>query len=368
VLLGTSGDAYAIQILSGLGSAAVLFLVASGLTLIFGALRIVNFAHGSLYMIGAYLSITLAGEIGLGNYTFFATLAVASVIVALISLVGEVLVFRRIYQRPVLTQLIVTFAFVLIIGGAMRQIYGTEARLTGTPPFLVGGVHVFGSQFPVYQIFLMGLAAAVAVALWAILYKTDLGRNVRAAVSDPELLAYSGVNVRLLFTGVFMLGCFFAGLAGAAGAQLGGVDLKIDLQVILRAFVIVVIGGLGSIRGALVASVLVGVVESLGILWVPKASLVIVFALLVAVLAVRPQGLFGTRTVCAARRRARAQASFASADGSAASTGTSSEGSSASATSRPPPTSSSTARPGSWRRSASSSSASCRICSPAARC
>lgn len=300
MLLATSGNAYAIQVLSGLGSAAVLFLVASGLTLIFGALRVVNFAHGSLYMIGAYLSITLAGKIGLGNYTFFATLAVASVIVALLGLVGEVLVFRRIYQRTVLTQLIVTFAFVLIIGGAMRQIYGTEARLTGTPPFLAGGVHIFGGsgapEFPVYQIFLIGLALAVALSLWAILYKTDLGRNVRAAVSDPELLAYSGVNVRLLFTGVFMLGCFFAGLAGAAGAGLGGVDLKIDVQVILRAFVIVVIGGLGSLRGALVASVLVGVVESLGILWVPKASLVIVFALLVGVLAIRPQGLFGTRT------------------------------------------------------------------------
>ncbi len=301
MLLATSGNAYAIQVLSGLGSAAVLFLVASGLTLIFGALRVVNFAHGSLYMIGAYLSITLAGKIGLGNYTFFATLAVASVIVALLGLVGEVLVFRRIYQRTVLTQLIVTFAFVLVIGGAMRQIYGTQARLTGTPPFLAGGVHIFGGsgapEFPVYQIFLIGLALAVAVALWAILYKTDLGRNVRAAVSDPELLAYSGVNVRLLFTGVFTLGCFFAGLAGASGAGLGGVDLKIDVQVILRAFVIVVIGGLGSLRGALVASILVGVVESLGILWVPKASLVIVFALLVVVLAIRPQGLFGTRTV-----------------------------------------------------------------------
>jgi branched-subunit amino acid ABC-type transport system permease component len=297
VLLGTSADAYAIQILSGLGSAAVLFLVASGLTLIFGALRVVNFAHGSLYMLGAYLAITFAGIIGTGNYSFFATLVVAGLIVALLGFAGEVLVFRRIYRRPVLTQLIVTFAFVLIIGGAMRQFYGTEARLTVAPPLLSGGVHIFRSQFPVYQIFLMALALTVALALWAILYKTNLGRNVRAAISDPELLGYSGVNVRWLFTGVFMLGCFFAGLAGAAGGQLGGVDLTIDLQVILRAFVIIVIGGLGSILGALIASILVGVVESLGILWVPQASLVIVFALLVVVLAVRPQGLFGKRTL-----------------------------------------------------------------------
>jgi branched-subunit amino acid ABC-type transport system permease component len=300
VLLGTSGAIYGIQILSGLGSAAGLFLVASGLTLIFGALRVINFAHGSLYMIGAYLAITFSGKIGFGNYTFFATVLVASILVALIGLAAEVTVFRRIYQRTVLTQLIVTFAFVLIIGGAMRQVYGTQAKLTGTPPFLKGGVHLFGGSsvpdFSIYQIFLIALAGVVAIALWAILYKTNLGRDIRAAVSDPELLSYSGVNVRILFTGVFMLGCFFAGLAGATFGQQGGVDLTIDVQVILRAFVIIVIGGLGSLRGALVASILVGVVEALGTLWVPKASLVIVFAVLVAVLAVRPQGLFGTRT------------------------------------------------------------------------
>lgn len=296
MLLGISGNTYALQILSGLGSAAVLFLVASGLTLIFGALRIINFAHGSLYMIGAFLSITIADQIGLGNYTFWATLLIASLIVAAIGFGMEVSVFRRIYRRPVLTQLIVTFAFVLIIAGAVRAIYGSEAKITGTPPFLAGGVHVFGGQFPTYQLFLMGLAVAVAVALWAILYRTDLGRTVRAAVSDPELLAYSGVNVRLLFTGVFALGSFFAGLAGAANAALGGVGLGIDVQVILRAFVIIVIGGLGSVSGALVASVLVGVVESVGILWIPRASLVIVFALLVAVLAIRPRGLFGSGT------------------------------------------------------------------------
>ena len=300
MLIGTSGAIYGLQILAGLGSAAGLFLVASGLTLIFGALRVVNFAHGSLYMIGAYLAISFSSSIGFGNYTFFATVLVASLCVAALGLFGEVTVFRRIYQRPVLTQLIVTFAFVLIIGGAMRELYGTQAKLTGTPPFLTGGVHIFGGSsvpdFPVYQIFLIGLAAVVAVSLWAILYKTHLGRNIRAAVSDPELLAYSGVNVRVLFTGVFVLGCFFAGLAGATYGQQGGVDLTIDVQVILRAFVIIVIGGLGSLRGALIASILVGVVESIGILWIPKASLVIVFAVLVVALAVRPQGLFGTRT------------------------------------------------------------------------
>lgn len=296
-MLAASGITYLIQILLGLGSAATLFLVASGLTLIFGALRIVNFAHGGLYMIGAFISITFANHIGFGNSTFWIVLLLSGIAVAVIGVVMEVLVLRRIYRQPVLTQLIVTFAFVLIITGVVKWIYGSSAIQTGTPPFLRGSVAVFSGRFPVYQFFLMVLAVVVAVALWAILYKTGLGRTVRAAVSDPELLAFSGVNVKLLFTVIFALGCFFAGLAGAGVAPQGAVSLGIDVQVILRAFVIVVIGGLGSVLGAFVAAILVGVVEALGILWVPQASLAIVFALLVVVLAVRPQGLFGARTL-----------------------------------------------------------------------
>jgi branched-subunit amino acid ABC-type transport system permease component len=284
---------YVVQLLSGLGSAAVLFLVASGLTLIFGALRIVNFAHGSLYMIGAFVSVTLADAIGFGNGMFWVVLLLAALVVAVVGVAMEVSVLRLVYGQPLLTQLLVTFAFVLIIGGTIRAIYGSQPRVTKTPPFLDGSVGIMDRQFPVYQFFLMALAAAVAIALWAMLYKTALGRMVRAAVSDPELLALSGVNVRWLFTGVFAVGCFFAGLAGAAVAPLGSIGLGIDIAVILKAFVIVVIGGLGSVAGALVGAVLIGVADSFGILWVPESSLAIVFAVLVVVLVLRPQGLFG---------------------------------------------------------------------------
>jgi branched-subunit amino acid ABC-type transport system permease component len=284
---------YVIQLLSGLGSAAVLFLVASGLTLIFGALRIVNFAHGSLYMVGAFVSVSMAEAIGSSNGAFWVVLLLAALVVTAVGIVMEVSVLRLIYGQPLLTQLLVTFAFVLIIGGLMRAIYGSQPRVTQTPPFLDGSVAIMGRQFPVYQFFLMGLAGAVAVALWAMLYRTGLGRMVRAAVSDPELLALSGINVRWLFTGVFAIGCFFAGLAGAAVAPLGSVGLGIDIAVILKAFVIVVIGGLGSVSGALVGAILVGVADSFGILWFPETSLAIVFAVLVVVLMLRPQGLFG---------------------------------------------------------------------------
>ena len=284
---------YVVQLLSGLGSAAVLFLVASGLTLIFGALRIVNFAHGSLYMVGAFVSVSLADAIGFGNAEFWIVLLLAALAVTVLGVAMEVSVLRLIYGQTLLTQLLVTFAFVLIIGGMVRAIYGSQPRVTETPPFLQGSVGIMDRQFPVYQFFLMALAGAVAIALWLMLYRTGLGRTVRAAVSDPELLALSGVNVSRLFTGVFGLGCFFAGLAGAAVAPLGSVSLGIDISVILKAFVIVVIGGLGSVAGALVGAILIGVADSFGILWFPETSLAIVFAVLVVVLVLRPQGLFG---------------------------------------------------------------------------
>lgn len=284
---------YVVQIIAGLGSGAILFLIASGLTLIFGALRVINFAHGVLYLLGAYFTITITPAIGFGNGTFWIVLILAALCVAGCSILLEVGFFRPIYKRPLLTQLMVTFAFVLVLGGIYRNFWGAQGNSTPIPPFLGGGVRILGGQIPTYQFFFMGLAIVVAVALWAVLYKTGLGRMIRAAVSDPELLNLSGVNVRLLFTGVFVIAAFFAGLAGAIGTFQGYIEPQQGVDVIIRAFVVVVIGGLGSLSGAFIASMLVGVAEALGILWVPQASLAIVFAVLVVILAIRPQGLRG---------------------------------------------------------------------------
>jgi branched-chain amino acid transport system permease protein len=284
---------YVIQILTGIASGAILFLVASGLTLVFGALRIANFAHGSLYMIGAYLMLSIGDRVGFGNVTFWISLLLAGLAAALIGGVMEVVALRPIYGRANLTQLIVTFGLVLIVTGVVRGIYGPVPRGTQLPPALDGSVEILDRSFPLYQLFLIGLAAAVALFLWVILYRTQLGRTIRAAVSDPELLALSGSNVRWLFTGVFSIGAFLAGLAGAAIASQGAVNIGMDIDVIVRAFIIVVIGGVGSLTGALVGSLLVGTAESLGILWLPSVSFVLVFVLLVLVIAVRPRGLFG---------------------------------------------------------------------------
>jgi branched-subunit amino acid ABC-type transport system permease component len=293
MVLGYTTRDYVVQIIAGLGSGAVLFLIASGLTLIFGALRVVNFAHGSLYALGAYFAMSLGERIGFGNGTFWLVLLLCGLLVAAIGALMEIVFFRPIYQRPLLTQLLVTFAFVLIIAGIIRSIWGAQGESTPTPSFVSGGVRLLGTQVPKYQFFLMAFAVFVAVLLWAILYKTGLGRMIRAAVSDPQLLGLSGVNVRWLFTGVFALGSFFAGLAGCLVTLQGAIGPELGVGAIIRAFVVIVIGGLGSLSGAFIAAFTVGVAEALGILWVPEASLAIVFAVLVVVLVVRPQGLFG---------------------------------------------------------------------------
>lgn len=293
MVLGYTTRDYVVQIIAGLGSGAVLFLIASGLTLIFGALRVVNFAHGSLYALGAYFAMSLGERIGFGNGTFWLVLLLCGLLVAAIGALMEIVFFRPIYQRPLLTQLLVTFAFVLIIAGIIRSIWGAQGESTPTPSFLSGGVRLLGTQVPKYQFFLMAFAVFVAVLLWALLYKTGLGRMIRAAVSDPQLLGLSGVNVRWLFTGVFALGSFFAGLAGCLVTLQGAIGPELGVGAIIRAFVVIVIGGLGSLSGAFIAAFTVGVAEALGILWVPEASLAIVFAVLVVVLVVRPQGLFG---------------------------------------------------------------------------
>jgi branched-subunit amino acid ABC-type transport system permease component len=293
--LGISFSDYVLQIIAGLGQGAVLFLIASGLTLIFGALRVINFAHGSLYMLGAYITTTITPAGGLGNAWFWVMFLVSGLIVAAGAIILEVGFFRPIYNRTLLTQLLVTFAFVLIITGIVREFYGPNAFTTSIPSAFDGSVAVLSGRLPVSNFMFMGAALIAAVSLWAILYRTDLGRMIRAAVSDPVLLGLTGVNVRLLFTGVFVLAAFFAGTAGGIITLQGSVNLDMGFDSIIRAFVVVVIGGLGSLSGAFIAAMLVGVAEALGIIWVPEASLAIVFAVLVVVLAIRPEGIMGGR-------------------------------------------------------------------------
>ena len=257
---------YVVQILSGISSGAILFLVASGLTLIFGALRIANFAHGSLYMLGAFLMLSIGGHVGFSNGSFWLSMVLAALAVAGIGTVMEVLVLRPVYGRANLTQLIVTFALVLMVGGIVRGIYGSTPRSTETPPALAGGVDILGRNYPKYQLLLIGLAVLVALSLWGLLYLTPLRahdpgcRQRPGSARDVQPQRASPVHGRLHDRRLLR------GLAGAAVASQGAVATGMDIDVIIRAFVIVVIGGLGSLTGALVGSLLVGIAESLGIL------------------------------------------------------------------------------------------------------
>ena len=293
--LGVSFSQYVVQIINGLGEGAVLFLVASGLTLIFGALRVINFAHGSLFLLGAYITASIADVWAFNNWNFWLLILLGGLALAACSVGMEVFFFRLIYRRNLLTQLLVTFAFVLIISGVVREVWGNQGKAIDAPPFLEGGIDVLDGRVIKVEFFFMALAIIVGIALWAILYKTGLGRMIRAAVSDPELLGLSGRNVKLLFTGVFIMGVFFAGIAGGAVTLRGFIVPAQATDAIIKAFVIVVIGGLGSLGGAFIAAMIVGVASGLGILWVPEAAIAIVFAVLVAVLVIRPQGIMGGR-------------------------------------------------------------------------
>lgn len=293
-MTGTSVSVYAVQLLIGIAAGSLLFLIASGLTLTFGAMRIVNFAHGSLYMVGAYLTLWLTPTGGLTNANFWLVFLAAAAIVGAIGLALEIVIFRRIYRRSLLVQFLVTFSLIFIIGGILHEGFGAGTTTTSRPPAFTGSVEILGANVPTFNFVFIAAAFLVVIALWAILNKTRIGTLIRASVSDPVLLRLAGVNVGRVFTLVLVISSFFAGLAGAIVTLSGAVTSAMAFNTILQAFVVVIIGGLGSIRGAFVGAMLVGVAESLGLLWIPQASLAMVFAVLVAVLAIRPQGLFGS--------------------------------------------------------------------------
>jgi len=285
---------FIIQLLTGLANAMFLFLVASGLSLIFGVTRIVNFAHGSLYMLAAYLTYTLATVLPLGPAGFYVGAILAALGVALLGGLIEVCLLRRIYRAPELYQLLLTFALVLVIGDAVRYVWGTENKAGPSPPGLSGSVPILDQRFPTYDLAILVVGPAVALGLWWLLHRTRLGILIRAATSDREMVGALGVNQHWLFTGVFALGAFLAGLAGALQVPRVALTTVMDATVIAEAFVVVVIGGMGSAFGALFAAVLVGLFQAFGILVLPREfHLVLSFLVMAAVLVLRPRGLLG---------------------------------------------------------------------------
>jgi branched-chain amino acid transport system permease protein len=283
-----------LQCLSGLTNAMCLFLVASGLSLIFGVSRIINFAHGAFFMLGAYTAASLAEVLPFGPGGYYLGLLLASLVVALLGGLVEVLLLRRIYRAPPLYQLLLTFALVLVIGDAVRLLWGPGNRLGPPPPGLAGAVPILGQHVPTYDLALLLLGPAVAGGLWWLLYRTRWGILIRAATADREMTGALGVEESRLFTGVFVLGSWLAGLAGALQMPRQALTTVMDSTVIAEAFVVVVVGGMGSPFGALLGAVLIGLLQAFGILWLPKEfHLVLAFLLMAVVLILRPWGLLG---------------------------------------------------------------------------
>jgi branched-chain amino acid transport system permease protein len=279
------------QILIGLSRTTILFIVASGLSLVLGVLRIPNIFHGSLYMIGAFLAYTIAVFLGNTTMGFWAALILAPVIVSVISLIVERGILRLLYEREHLMLLLFTFSISLIFTDIVKFTWGSTFRSLSPPLFFEGSLPVLGMSFPKYSMFLLILGPFFALGLWLLTNKTKIGKISRAAAVDREMVDAMGINVSLVFASVFLIGCFMAGLGGALIAPMQNIIQGMDHAIIIEAFLIVIIGGLGNIWGALLGALIFGLTSSIGALVWPQFSVVLPYMAVVIVLIFRPKGL-----------------------------------------------------------------------------
>ena len=282
-----------IQFLSGLSVGMVIFLIAVGLSLIFGTLQVLNLAHASLYMLGAYLCFWISSILSQVSGAFWWSLILAPLIVAIFGGFLETLLLRRIYAREMLDQFLLTFALILIIGDLCKIAWGVDYHTVDTPWPLDKAVIFGGLLFPSYNLFLILCGPLIYVGLWSLIRYTRLGSVVRAVTYNREMANALGVNVPIVYTGVFMLGCWLAGLGGALVAPMSAVMPGMDMAVLIDCFIIVVIGGLGSISGAFLGSMIFGVVTAFGILVAPRLAIAFGFIIMIVVLIIRPWGLMG---------------------------------------------------------------------------
>lgn len=299
------------QFLTGLSYGSTLFLVSSGLTLIFGVTRVVNFAHGALYMLGAYVAYALTAALPATPLGFFGGVLLAACVVALAGALIEFVVLRRIYAAPEIFQLLATFGVALILQDVALAIWGPEELFAPRAPGLKGVIEVGGAFVPQYNLLLTLVGPAVFGLLWWVFRRTRWGTIVRAATQDREMAGALGINERRLFSAVFALGAGLAGLAGALQIPRETVNLQMDVTILVEAFVVVVVGGLGSIAGAFWASLAIGVLHAFGIWLLPQSTLALVFVVMAVVLIVRPYGLFGRPDVAARTVRAATHAPLA---------------------------------------------------------
>ncbi len=277
------------QVVNALSQSALLFFLGVGLTLIFGLMRIVNFAHGALYMLGAFVGYSLSQWSG----NFWVALAVAPVLVGLFGAAFEATILRRLYRRDAHAFLMVTFGLALVIGDAVRLTWGPDALQVAPPPLLASVVFLLDEPFPVYRIFLAAIGIVVAVAIWQFLERARLGLLIRATSQNADMASALGVDVKRVRSWVFGIGCGLAALGGVLAAPLVTASNGMAATVIIDAFVIVIIGGMGSFLGSLIGALLVGFVQVFGNYYLPDLALAFMYLVMLAVLVVRPGGLLG---------------------------------------------------------------------------
>jgi len=286
-----------IQILNSLLYASVLFLIAAGLSLIFGVMRIVNMAHGSLYGVGAFITAWLVGRAVAYGFTpvwLFVLIPIGAAAVALIGAIIEPVLLRPFYRRAEEYQLLVTFGLLLIIEDVVRFFFGGLPMTADTLLDAVPSMHLGGLVYPGYYIVVIGIGALAALALWAVIYRTKFGVMLRATSQDRRMASTLGLNVGAVYVSAFAIGCFMAGLGGAIIVPTQAAVLGMGIDALVLAFVVVVIGGLGSLQGALVGALIVSFVRTAGIQFFPEIELAVLYLIAAIVLLVKPTGLFGT--------------------------------------------------------------------------
>jgi branched-chain amino acid transport system permease protein len=282
---------WAVQLLNGLAFGMLLFLLAAGLSLIFGLLRILNLAHGSYYLLGAYVALSVVRATG----SLILAMLVGIAAVVTLGVAMERLFLRKLPHQEELPQALLTFGFLLIIGDVALWIWGGTPQSLPTPELLTAPVRLGPVIFPAYRLFLIGLGALIGVGLWLLQERTKIGAMVRAAVDDAEIARTTGINVSVLSTAVFGVGAALAALGGILAGPVLGMYPGADFEILLLAFVVVIVGGLGSLKGAFVGGLLVGCLDNFGKVLFPELAYFTMFAPMALILALRPAGLFGAR-------------------------------------------------------------------------
>lgn len=280
-------QALATHLLNGLAYGLLLFILAAGLSLIFGMMDVINLSHGSFFMLGGFIGVSLADELG-----FWLALLATVGIVAVIGLAAELSLLRPMYNRDHLDQILLTFGLALVIEDASEWVFGTEIQSLDPPVALAGSVEILGVSIPSYRFLVIAVGLILGAALYVVLERTRVGAIIRAGVSNREMVSALGFNITAIFGGVFVCGLALAAFAGFMGAPILGVYAGLDFEILILTLIVVVIGGLGSLTGAFWASLLIGITQILGQAYFPDLAALIIYIVMAAVLLIRPQGLF----------------------------------------------------------------------------